>query len=342
MEAAIALPDAARLNAEMLLLRKRLQEAGVFTPRRRDHVRCIAQLLMLFVGSYLLLATGSFWAAALGAILLGLYYPQSAWLGHDLGHGQIFANRRLNALAMGFMAWTQGLSAKWWREKHGKHHAHPNSYRMVDGRPVAIDEDINTAPLLVWDLALLTEDARRKLAWWLPLQKHALAPLLLLARLNWSAAGIRHGIRQRNVMEVLGILVHYAATLALAVLVWPGEAWQAALWFVLVQLVGGFMLGLVFILNHSGREVYAEDKGYGFFEAQVRTTRNVHQSWFADWFTGGLNLQLEHHFFPNLPRHRLNEVVAECRRIVESCGFHYESLGFFAACRLTWASLPAR
>jgi fatty acid desaturase len=342
MEAATRTPDATRLNAEMLLLRKRLMAAGVFTPRRRDQVLCVLQLVVLFVGGYALLATGNPWAAGLGVILLSLYYPQSAWLGHDLGHGQVFSNRRLNSFAMGLMAWTQGLSSTWWKTKHGKHHAHPNAYRLVEGKPVAIDEDINTTPLLVWDIALLSDEARQKLAWWLPLQKHALGPLLLLARLNWSAAGIRHGIRNRNPLEVAGILAHYAATFALALLIWPGETWQAVTWFILVQLIGGFMLGLVFILNHSGREVYPENKGYGFFDAQVRTTRNVHQNWLADWFTGGLNLQLEHHFFPNLPRHRLGEVVAESRRVVEQCGFHYESLGFFAACKLTWASLPSR
>jgi len=334
-------PDATLLNTEMLSFRKRLHAEGVFTPRSSDHLVCVVQLTILFVGSYALLSTGNPWLAALGVVLLSLYYPQSAWLGHDLGHGQVFADKRINSLAMALMAWTQGLSAKWWKDKHGKHHAHPNAYRMVDGVPVAVDEDIATAPLLVWDTALITEAERRKLAWWLPLQKHALAPLLLFARLNWSAAGIRHAVRNGNTMEIAGIVFHYIATFALAVAIWPGEFWQAALWFFAVQLLGGFMLGLVFVLNHSGREVYPDDKGYSFFDAQARTTRNVHQGFFANWFTGGLNLQLEHHFFPNLPRHRLPEVATESRRIVEKCGYRYESLSFLEACKVTWRSLPA-
>jgi fatty acid desaturase len=341
METSKQSPDAQLLNTEMLLFRKRLQAAGVFTSRSADHLWCVLQLVMLFVGGYALLSTGDPWAAGLGVLCLSLYYPQSAWLGHDLGHGQVFADKRINASAMALMAWTQGLSAKWWKEKHGKHHAHPNAYRMVDGKPVAIDEDIDTVPVLVWDTALLTEEAKRKLAWWLPLQKHALAPLLLLARLNWSVCGIRHAVKNGNFMEAVGIVVHYVSTLALAIFLWPGDTWQAILWFVLVQLAGGFMLGLVFILNHSGREVYAEGNGYGFFDTQARVTRNVHEGRLANWFTGGLNLQLEHHFFPNLPRHRLSEVAAESKRIVEQCGFRYESLSFFAACKLTWRSLPS-
>lgn len=342
MELSAQVPDAKLLNSEMFLFRKRLQAAGVFTPRSADHVWCVVQLSMLFIGGYALLSTGNLWAAGLGMVLLSLYYPQSAWLGHDLGHGQVFADRRLNTVAMALMAWTQGLSAKWWKEKHGKHHAHPNAYRMVDGRPVPIDEDIDTAPVLIWDTNLITAEARRKLAWWLPLQKHALAPLLLLSRLNWSTVGFTHALRHGNLSEAVGIVIHYVATLALAIYLWPGEAWQAVVWFALVQICGGFMLGLVFILNHSGREVYPEGNGYGFFDAQARTTRNINEGWFANWFTGGLNLQLEHHFFPNLPRHRLREVVAESQRIVEKCGFTYESLSFFSACRLTWGSLPSR
>jgi fatty acid desaturase len=342
MNIALQSPDANLLNEEMHSFRKRLQAAGVFKPRSSDQLFCALQLALLFVGSYALLSTGNPWAAGLGVLLLALYYPQAAWLGHDLGHGQVFTDKRINSLASLLMAWTQGLSAKWWKDKHGKHHANPNAYRLVNGKPVPIDEDINTAPLLVWDIALITAETRLKLERWLPLQKYALAPLLLLARLNWSASGIRHALRHGNVMEGGGIIFHYAATLALAIYLWPGETWQAIVWFLSVQFAGGFMLGLVFILNHSGREVYPESNGYGFFDAQARTTRNVHEGSLANWFTGGLNLQLEHHFFPNLPRHRLREVAAESRRIVEKCGYQYESLSFFAACKVTWASLPSR
>lgn len=326
----------------MLSFRKRLYAAGIFTPRRKDHLLCALQLAILFVGSYALLSTGDPWAAGLGVVLLSLYYPQSAWLGHDLGDGQVFSGRRINTIALALMAWTQGLSGKWWKEKHGKHHARPNAYKIDNGRPVPMDEDIDTAPLLVWNVALITQEARLKLAWWLPLQKHALALILLFARLNWSIAGVRHALRHGNVMELIGIFAHYLVTLALALHFWPGDTWQSVSWFVASQLGGGFLLGLVFILNHSGREVYAEDAGYNFFEAQVRTTRNVHEGLIANWFTGGLNLQLEHHFFPNLPKHRLREVVAESRRIVAQCGFCYESLSFFEACKVTWKSLPSK
>ncbi|CAI5938912.1 unnamed protein product [Closterium sp. NIES-64] len=47
-------------------------------------------------------------------------------------------------------------------------------------------------------------------------------------------------------------------------------------------------------------EIYNEGKD--FYTAQIVTTRNVSDGLFNDWFTGGLNKQLEHHLFPTMPR----------------------------------------
>jgi fatty acid desaturase len=38
---------------------------------------------------------------------------------------------------------------------------------------------------------------------------------------------------------------------------------------------------------------------------QVLTSRNVRGSRLVDWLLGGLNYQIEHHLFPNMPRPNL-------------------------------------
>jgi fatty acid desaturase len=39
-----------------------------------------------------------------------------------------------------------------------------------------------------------------------------------------------------------------------------------------------------------------------YLRRQVLTSRNIRGGWFTDLLLGGLNYQIEHHLFPNLPR----------------------------------------
>jgi fatty acid desaturase len=52
---------------------------------------------------------------------------------------------------------------------------------------------------------------------------------------------------------------------------------------------------------------------------QVLTSRNVRGGWFVDLLLGGLNYQVEHHLFPNMPRTCLRAaqpiVRAHCRAL---------------------------
>lgn len=60
--------------------------------------------------------------------------------------------------------------------------------------------------------------------------------------------------------------------------------------------------------------IIARDAKLDFFSKQVRTSRNISGGWWATWLMGGLNYQIEHHLFPNMPRlhlARAREVVRE-------------------------------
>jgi fatty acid desaturase len=45
----------------------------------------------------------------------------------------------------------------------------------------------------------------------------------------------------------------------------------------------------------------------------VLTSRNVRGGWFTDLLLGGLNYQVEHHLFPNMPRPSLRRAQALVR-----------------------------
>jgi fatty acid desaturase len=79
------------------------------------------------------------------------------------------------------------------------------------------------------------------------------------------------------------------------------------------QGVFGLYMGCSFAPNHKGMPTYAADAGLDFLRKQVLTSRNVRGGWFTDVLLGGLNYQVEHHLFPNMPRPSLRKAQALVR-----------------------------
>ena len=91
--------------------------------------------------------------------------------------------------------------------------------------------------------------------------------------------------------------------------------------FLGVQLaVFGVYMGASFAPNHKGMPIVPADVKLDFFSKQVLTSRNVSGGWWASALTGGLNYQIEHHLFPNMPRLHL----ARAREVVRE---HCQTLG---------------
>jgi fatty acid desaturase len=83
--------------------------------------------------------------------------------------------------------------------------------------------------------------------------------------------------------------------------------------FIGVQLaVFGVYMGASFAPNHKGMPIIPEGAKLDFFSKQVLTSRNVSGGFWATALLGGLNYQVEHHLFPNMPRPHL----AKAREIV--------------------------
>lgn len=59
---------------------------------------------------------------------------------------------------------------------------------------------------------------------------------------------------------------------------------------------------------------------------QVVSTRDIKAGRFNDWFTGGLNRQIEHHLFPTMPRHNLNRIAPEVEALCKKHGLVYEDV----------------
>ena|SRR3990167_5309329 len=75
-----------------------------------------------------------------------------------------------------------------------------------------------------------------------------------------------------------------------------------------------------------------EDKQYDWLNLQLRGTQNVSTGAFADWFTGHLNYQIEHHLFPNMPRHRYPEIREDVKALCKKHNVPYTTTTIWHSC----------
>ncbi|WP_342002038.1 acyl-CoA desaturase [Microbacterium sp. LWH7-1.2] len=255
---------------------------------------------------------GQTWYQLLMAGALGILFTQVAFLAHEAAHKQILASGPANdRLARILAAGIVGISLSWWNNKHNRHHANPN---RVGKDP---DIEIDTISFIETDAA----SAGRWRALVTRKQGWLFFPLLTLEGLNLHGHAFRHlfsreGVKDRWI-ELALITARFALYLTPIFVFLPlGMAFA----FLGVQLaVFGVYMGASFAPNHKGMAIIAEDARLDFFSKQVYTSRNISGGWWAALLMGGLNYQIEHHLFPNMPRPHLARardiVIDQCRAL---------------------------
>jgi fatty acid desaturase len=297
-------PTARARGSDYAQLSHQVRAFGLLSRRRLAYTGLVAVTALLFGATWVaVVSVRDSWWQLLFAAWLGVASTQIAFLGHDGGHQQIFASRRAND-CFGRLTGNLfvGLSYGWWVGKHNRHHANPNK----EGQDPDIGEGVlafTTAQIAARRGGLGREIARRQ-AW-------LFFPLLTLEGLNLHVAGVRAllpgaertsrcGSRRT---EALLLLAHVSAYLSALLLVMSP---LKVLAFVAIhQAVFGLYMGCSFAPNHKGMPILAGDAQVDYLRRQVLTSRNVRGGLLADWLLGGLNYQIEHHLFPNMPRSAL-------------------------------------
>lgn len=244
----------------------------------------------------LVLLHDSWWAIAV-APLFAVVSTQIAFFSHDAAHHQIAQGGRATALlALVHGNLLIGLSYGWWVGKHNAHHAHPNDLET--------DPDVGVGAF-VWDADQARD--RTGFAGWLTRHQAGLFfPMLTLEALNLRVSSVqavsRPGLRFRKT-EALLLFCHFALYAALLV---STMTWLQALVFLAVhQALFGLYLGSSFAPAHKGMPPLTPDQAADPLLRQVLTSRNVRSGPAVDFALGGLNLQIEHHLFPSMPRPNL-------------------------------------
>jgi fatty acid desaturase len=254
-----------------------------------------------FAAGWIFLAvTGPTWWHLLTAAFLGVVFTQIGFLGHDVGHRQVFRTRQA-AYACGLLLGNLliGLSYGWWLDKHNRHHAHPND----------LDRDPDVAAgALVFDAAQAR--GRRGLGRLLTsAQAYLFFPMLMLEGLNLhvaSARALRSGSVPARWLEGSLLVGHAVAYVGAVLIVLP--LWQALAFVAVQQATFGLYMGLAFAPNHKGMPMERPGDNWDYLRRQVITSRNVKRGPVVDRLLGGLNYQIEHHLFPSVPSPSLRRV----------------------------------
>ena len=111
--------------------------------------------------------------------------------------------------------------------------------------------------------------------------------------------------------------------------------------FVIGHLFEGFTLAIIFMLAHVVEEcefpIYNEKNEvfYGWAEHQMRTTANFATgSFLANFLTGGLNFQVEHHLFPLICHTHYPKISPIVEKVASKYGVPYNNNhSYFGAVR---------
>jgi fatty acid desaturase len=304
-------PSRAGRWSDYTQLSRQIKQAGLLDRRHRYYAaKLILNLVLLAAGGAAFVLLGDSWWQLVTAAYLAVVFTQIAFVGHDAGHRQIFRTRRANNLVgLVHANLLVGISFGWWVAKHDRHHSNPNHEDL--------DPDIDI-PALAFTAGQARD--KRGLARLLArYQAFLFFPLLLLeaAQLHVaSAKAIARGRGRANAVEALLLLVHVAGYVTALLLVL--SPLQAAAFVLIQQGLFGLYLGCSFAPNHKGMPTLTDAEELDFLRRQVLTSRNVAGSRLVDFVLGGLNYQIEHHLFPNMPRPNLRRaqplVRAFCRQ----------------------------
>ncbi len=343
----------APLKKDLEQLKQELKHNGFLDPDRYTGWSNGLQLAALFTASILITFFFSHSLAAffISTLLLGLFYLRMAFFAHDLIHGQLIRGGKAGKFLMyAMVSFSQGLSAIWWRKKHGTHHHYPNAYQMQPQAqggeaPRPLDGDIDTLPLICWSRSLLTEAQQKSplMQWWLKVQCYAFWPIICTLRFAWIVASWKSA----DALERTLMLVHHSAIVIIGTALFSithefsSALLLSFLWLLIANFIGGAILGVFALISHSGMQVYEHEKGAALdpYASVFKSTRNVKANALIFWLSGGLSHQIEHHLFATLKRQHLLSTSAKVKELVQRHGFAYEEVGFFRALQILHRSL---
>jgi linoleoyl-CoA desaturase len=295
--------------------------------------RKTAVALGWWLGTYLLLLLGGL-PPVINILLCMVWALSIASVGfnvmHDANHGGYSNHPRINKL-FSLSAELLGMSGFRWRIKHNVWH---HTYTNIAG----FDDDVETYGLMRLTPAVPWKPLYRAQAWYFPLIYSLIGFDFILRDFMMAFFGKsdnNHVYPRMNAADKLtfwaGKLFFFTIMFALPLLVFPW--WQVLVGFFIVMLTVGLVMGVVFQLSHiTGDAAFPEPVGdplhidNEWARHQVETTADFAPgNKLLNWFTGGLNFQVEHHLLPHICHLNYPRLSPIVRATCEEFGMRYNS-----------------
>ncbi|KAJ6654118.1 hypothetical protein lerEdw1_007386 [Lerista edwardsae] len=305
-------------------LRSTVEKMGLLKPNQLFFFLQIIQILLLDAAGWFVLRYfgASVNTLIISTLLLTLAQSQTNWLEHDLGHLSVFSTRKRNRLVHEFvMCQLKGLSAEWWCRHHSQHHAKPNCF-LKDP-----DLDLHPIPLSLGETPSRELGMQKKK--YLPYNHQhqyfsfVLPPIVVPV---FQLFSLYYMFKHKLWREIAWTVVYFVRFFTLFA---PILGVTGALgYLILLKVTDSIVFVWISQSSHIPMNIDYDDN-VDWFSAQLQSTCNVNQSLFNDWLTGHLNLQIEHHLFPTMPRHNYWKVTPFIKSLCAKHGIEYQSKTLF-------------
>jgi fatty acid desaturase len=304
-------------QGDFQLLAAQIRQAGLLDRRSAYYGVMISGTVLAFALGWVgLFLVGNSWSSLGIAAFLGFMFTQLGFVGHDVGHQQVFRSRRANwLLGLGVANALIGLSFGWWVPKHSAHHANPNH--------VGLDPDLDAAlvPARPGADRASTSGIAAAFARW---QAWLFFPLMLLRSTGLHFYGIQRLVKNRDrAAAVEGALIALHVAVYLTIVLWVLSPLKALAFVAVQQAVFSVYLGCSFAPNHKAMPIIEGDAQMSFARRQVTTSRNIAGGSVTNFLLGGLNYQIEHHLFASMPRPNLARAQCLVRAFCIESGLGY-------------------
>ena len=336
-------PEASELVKDFRELGETFDKMGYFHVSPWYYARKVASVFAIFICVLgLILGTESVAAHMVAAVLLGMFWQQFAFVGHDCGHMSARTHardsidvRKLRALVTFF----NGISVSWWNATHNIHHAVPNS--------VDCDPDIAHLPVFALDkrmfASLFNKYHKRVMEFdwaarniFVPYQHFWYYPIMCVAKINLYIQSIlflassNDGHSKRSTLD-MAAFVGYFSWLILLLSYIPGP-WERIVFFFLSHAVAG-LLNVQITLSHFPRPIFGnnnDEPKYGgdFYTRNVISSLDVSCAESFDWFHGGLQFQTLHHLYPRVGREHLRKTEPLIASLCKKHSLPYTRMSF--------------
>lgn len=264
---------------------------------------------------------------------LAWFWQRCGFFLHDFQHSQIFKSRFWNRVG-GFFCGTVsiGINSDWWREEHYAHHNLTNT--LVEG--VGVTDPQMTEEVWAQNDRLLQFFNTGLRKFLVKIQYLTFIPLAVV--FGRPAVIIDAFHLETRWYQWAGLFLHFA---------WTGfllsylPNWTHIGLMYLFACLGEGVLHVQLILNHYSKPFHDRDEtmNMNFFEWQCETCQNIQNPEWLDFFHGGLNLHIEHHLFPKLPRSTYRQVQKMVKDICKRNNIHYDEVPFFQTVLNTLSNL---